>query len=65
MNAIVTAAQNHGRRKNRQRDAPVGVCRQVILNVSASIVSTPELPGVGDIRAAMAWMEWKVEARMR
>jgi len=46
-------------------NAPVGVCKQVILNVSASIVSTPELPGTGDIRLAMAWIEWKVEARIR
>ena len=44
---------------------PVGDCKQVSLNDSASIDSTPELPGTGDILVAMAWMEWKVEARTR
>lgn len=44
---------------------PVWVWKQFILNVSASIVSTPELPGTGLIRVAIAWIEWNVEARMR
>lgn len=43
----------------------MGVWRQVILNVSASITSTPELPGTGLILLAMAWMLWKVLARTR
>lgn len=46
-------------------DAPVGDCKQVILKVSASITSTPELPGTGEMRDAMAWMLWKVLARTR
>lgn len=43
----------------------MGVWRQVILKFSASMVSTPELPGTGLMRDAMAWMEWKVDARTR
>ena len=46
-------------------DIPVGDCRQLILKDSASIDSTPELPGIGEILVAIAWMEWKVEASTR
>lgn len=44
---------------------PVGDWKQVILKVSASIVSTPELPAMGLIRLAIAWILWKVLARTR
>lgn len=44
---------------------PVEVWRHDILKVSASMVSTPDEPGTGEMREAMAWIEWNVEAKTR
>lgn len=49
----------------RKNDIPVGLCKQVILKVSASIVSIPELPGIGEILLEIAWIEWNVLAKTK
>jgi hypothetical protein len=49
----------------RLHHTPVADCRQVILNDSASMTSTPELLPVGLILLAIACTPWKVPARIR